>query len=177
MAKPFLLIALFFIAIQSRAQLSVIKMVGNDTKDYKLGAGLYLKAGYPVSEGDDITIEAGGYLFRLYDNSFEYGTIVVPAKVGYRYTLNREGNGFYVEPQVGYNIYGASTLNVNGYAKDFKYHGIVLGAGTGYLFSIWSAPVDLNLHYETIMDKGGSNNYVRLGLVFPFSLKKRESSE
>src|SRR3954465_1221889 len=160
MFRPILLIALFFIAIQSRAQLSVIKMVGNDTKDYKPGAGLYLKAGYPVSEGDDITIEAGCYLFSLYNNSFEYGTIVIPGKVGYRYTINREGNGFYVEPQVGYNIYGSSTLNVNGYAKDFMYHGLVLGAGTGYLFSLWSAPLDLNLHYETIMDKGGSNNYV-----------------
>ena len=57
-------------------------MVGNDTKDYKLGAGLYLKAGYPVSQGDDITLEAGGYIFSLYDNSFKYGTAVVPAKVG-----------------------------------------------------------------------------------------------
>src|SRR4051812_16785137 len=170
MGRPILLIALFFIAIQSRAQLSVIKMVGNDTKDYKLGAGLYLKAGYPVSEGDDITLEAGCYLFPLYDNSFTYGTIVIPAKVGYRYTINRQGTGFYVEPQAGYNIYGLSTLNVNGYAKDFRYHGIVLGAGAGYLFSIGSAPLDLNLHYETIIDKGGSNNYVRLGLVFPFRL-------
>src|SRR3954451_18558335 len=141
MFRPILLIALLFIAIQSRAQLSVIKMVGNDTKDYKLGAGLYLKAGYPVSEGDDVTLEAGCYLFSLYDYSLRYGTAVIPAKVGYRYTINREGNGFYVEPQVGYNIYGVSTLNVDGYPKDFKYHGIVLGAGAGYLFSISSAPL------------------------------------
>ena len=175
MGKPFLLIALLFIAIKSSAQLSLIKMVGNDTKDYKLGAGLYLKAGYPVSEADDITVEAGCYIFSLYDYSLKYGTVVIPAKVGYRYTFNREGTGFYVEPQVGYNIYGVSTLNVNGYAKDFKYNGVVLAAGTGYLFSVSSAPLDLNLHYETIIDKGGSNNYVRLGLVFPFRLGSRES--
>jgi len=177
MRRQLLFLSLFFIAIQSRAQLSVVKMVGNDTKDYKLGAGLYLKAGYPVSEGDDVTLEAGCYIFSLDDNSYTFGTFIVPAKLGYRYTLNRKGNGFYVEPQVGYNIYGLTTLNVNGYAKDFKFHGIVLGASTGYLFSLWSAPIDLNLHFETIVDKGGSDNYVRAGLVFPFSLKKREAND
>ena len=152
-------------------------MVGKGTEDYKLGAGLYLKASYPLSNGDDITVEAGGYVFSLYDNSYEFGTIMVPAKLGYRYTFNRQGNGFYVEPQLGYNIFGSSTLDVDGYPKDFSYHGIVLGAGTGYLFSIWSTPLDLNLHFESIIAKGGSNNYVRLGLVFPFRLKKRDNME
>ncbi|WP_207496994.1 hypothetical protein [Aridibaculum aurantiacum] len=175
MARKLFLVALLFIATQSYAQLSVIKMVGNDTEDYKLGAGLYLKAGYPITEGDDITFEAAAYLFSLYDNSYTYGTIMVPAKFGYRYTLNRKGNGFYVEPQVGYNLFGITALNVNGRAREFKYNGVVLGASTGYLFSLWSSPLDLNLHFETIRAKGGSNNYFRLGLVFPFSLKRRES--
>lgn len=177
MRTQILAIALLFISIRSSAQLSVIKMVGNNTKDYKLGAGLYLKAGYPISQGDDITMEAGCYIFSIDDYSYEFATAIVPVKFGYRYTFNRQGNGFYMEPQLGYNMYGMSILNVDGYPKEFKFNGIVLGAGTGYIFSIWSKPLDLNLHFETIRAKGGSNNYIRLGLVVPFSLKKRESLE
>lgn len=146
-------------------------MVGKNTKDYKLGAGLYLKAGYPVSEADDITFEAGLYAFSLYDYDYAFGTIMAPAKIGYRYTLNRNGDGFYVEPQAGYNFFGLTSLDVNGYAKDLRYNGIALGVSTGYLFT----SVDLNIHLETIKAKGGSNNYIRAGVVFPFRLKKRES--
>ena len=150
-------------------------MVGKNTKEYKLGAGVYLKAGYPVSEADDITFEAGCYIFSLYDNDYTFATVMVPAKFGYRYTLNRNGDGFYIEPQAGYNFYGLTSLDVNGYPKDFRYNGIVLGVSTGYLFTVWSSPLDLNIHFETIKAKGGSNNYIRAGLVFPFRLKRRES--
>jgi hypothetical protein len=32
-----------------------MKLVGKDTKDYKLGFGAFIKSGFPVSNGSDVT--------------------------------------------------------------------------------------------------------------------------
>ncbi len=37
---------LFFFIIQANAQLGVMKLVGNGTKDYKMGFGAFIKQGF-----------------------------------------------------------------------------------------------------------------------------------
>jgi len=178
MIKKILTVAFFFIAIQTNAQLGVIKLVGNNTSKYDLGYGAYLKMGYPVSESSDITLQIGAYLFVLNDGGTqEDGTGVVPLTAGYRYTFNGKGSGLYVEPQVGYNLLGVSSVNVNGKTVNLDYHGAILGVGTGYLFPIRGCPLDLNLDYQTIIDHGGSTNYVSLGLAVYLSFRKRDRDE
>jgi hypothetical protein len=173
--KKILVAAFFFIAIQTQAQLGVVKMIGNNTSNYNLGYGAYIKMGYPISEGSDVTVQVGAYLFVLNDGSTqEDGTAVVPLTVGYRYTLNRKGTGLYIEPQAGYNLYGVSSVNVNGNTVNLHYHGGILGAGVGYLFPIKYCPLDLNLNYQTIIDHGGSTNYINLGLAVYLSFKRRD---
>ena len=100
------LLLVFFI-IQVNAQLGAMKLVGNGTEDYKMGFGAFIKTGFPVLEGSDLTLEIGADIFPLDDR---YGTIMCPLKAGYRYTLNGTGKGFYVEPQVGFNVYGITSL-------------------------------------------------------------------
>lgn len=164
---------LVFFIIQANAQLGVMKLVGNGTKDYKLGFGAFIKAGFPVLEGSDVTLEVGANIFPL-DGG--YGTIMVPLKAGYRYTLNRTGKGFYVEPQVGYNLYGLSAVqDKNGADVDLKYHGVIFAAGTGYLFSISNTLFDINLRYETVIAHGGSNNLVVLGISKSFGFGRRNT--
>ena len=175
MSKGFLstFFLLFFI-IQANAQLGVMRLVGKDTKDYKMGFGAFIKTGIPFSDAADITIEIGADIFPL-DNEFVYGTIMCPLKVGYRYTLNGTGEGFYVEPQVGFNIYGVTSLqDENGEDVNLKYHGVIFAAGTGYLFSIWNTPFDVNLHYETVIAHGGSNNLISLGISKFISFGRRD---
>jgi hypothetical protein len=58
---------------------------------------------------------------------------------------------------------------------DLKYHGVVLAGGTGYLFTIGSAPFDLNLRYETVIAHGGSNNFISLGISRFISFGKRDT--
>ncbi|MEO7047333.1 MAG: hypothetical protein ABI091_18670, partial [Ferruginibacter sp.] len=160
----------------ANAQLGAMKLVGKNTKDYKLGFGAFLKAGFPVNEGSDITLEGGVNIFLLNDglNSYD-GTVMCPLKVGYRYTLNHTGQGFYVEPQVGYNIYGTSSFyDESGYLVDVSYHGVVFAAGTGYLFTVGNQPIDLNLRYETVIAHGGSNNFISLGISRYLGFKKRD---
>lgn len=168
--------ALFLFIVQANAQIGVMKLVGNNTKDYAMGFGAFIKAGIPVSESADVTMELGLDIFYLKGYGGRYGTIMCPLKAGYRYILNGTGQGFYVEPQAGYNLVGITSLpDENGNDINLKYHGIVLAAGTGYLFTIGRAPFDLNLRYETIMDHGGSNNMVSLGVSAAIFFKKRDT--
>jgi hypothetical protein len=178
MSKGILTISLlFFFIIQVNAQLGVMKLVGNDTKNYKLGFGAFIKAGVPVSDASNVTLEIGADFFPSKDGG-GYGTAMCPLKAGYRYTLNGTGEGFYVEPQVGYNIYGITSLqDDNGGNVDLKYYGVVLAAGAGYLFSIGNSPFDVNLRYETVIAHGGSNNLVSLGITKSFSFGRRDKAD
>jgi hypothetical protein len=177
MLKGILAAIFFFIVVNGEAQLGFIKMVGPNTGNYSFGIGAFVKGIYSVSQASDLTLELGANLFFLNDGGTGDGTAVIPIKAGYRYSLNGTGMGFYVEPQVGYNIYGVSSVNVDGYTKDLTFHGLVLAAGTGYLFMAGKVPLDLNLHYETIVDHGGSDNYVSLGLTFYFHFGKRDADQ
>jgi hypothetical protein len=171
--KLFATSLLFFLIIQANAQLGVMKLVGNGTKDYKMGFGAFIKTGFPVSEGSDATLEIGVDIFPMDDG---YGTAMCPLKVGYRYTLDGTGKGFYVEPQVGFNVYGVTSLqDKNGQDVDLKYHGVIFAAGTGYLFSISNIFFDVNLRYETVIAHGGSNNLVSLGLTKSFGFGRKDT--
>lgn len=177
MSKGLLATFILFLCIKhANAQLGVMKLVGNGTKDYTMGFGAFVKTGFPVSDGSNVTLEIGADIFSL-KNDYEGtdGTIMCPLKLGYRYTLNGTGEGFYVEPQVGYNVFGVTSLHDdNGKQIDLKYHGGVFAAGTGYLFTMWNAPFDLNLRYETVIAHGGSNNFITLGISRFISFKKRD---
>jgi hypothetical protein len=174
MLKGILASVLFFIVTHAQAQLGVMKMVGPNTGNYSLGFGAYVKGIFPVSRAADLTLELGANLFFLNDGGSGDGTAVIPIKAGYRYSLNGTGLGFYIEPQIGYNIYGVtSAANIDGTTSNLTFHGVVFAAGTGYLFLAGNTPLDLNFHYETIMAHGGSDNYVSLGLTFYLRFGKR----
>jgi hypothetical protein len=175
MLKGILTSILFLILTNGEAQLGVMKMVGNNTSSYSLGFGAYIKGIFPVSQAGDMTLELGANFFFLDDGGSGDGTAVVPIKAGYRYSLNGTGMGLYVEPQIGYNIYGVTSANVDGTTQNLKFHGLVCAAGTGYLFLIGNTPLDLNLHYETIIDHGGSDNYISLGISFYLRFGKRDN--
>lgn len=178
MRKRLLTVSIILVfLLQANAQLSVTKLVGNNTKDYSFGFGAFIKTGFPVSDAADLTIELGANFFPVKGSGFSYGTAMCPLKAGYRYTLNQTGEGFYAEPQLGFNVYGVTSLaDENGQTINLKYHGVVLAAGGGYLFSIGNAPFDLNLRYETVIAHGGSNNMISLGISRFFSFGSRNAN-
>lgn len=79
--RPLAVIILFSIVMQANAQLGVMKLVGNNTSKYDLGFGAFIKSGYPVSEGSDVTLEIGANIFFLNDGyGTADGTIMCPLK-------------------------------------------------------------------------------------------------
>jgi hypothetical protein len=160
--------------LKANAQIGAMKMIGKNTKDYSIGFGAFIKTGFPVSDAASATVELGANFFPVKGSGFSYGTVMCPVKLGYKYTLNGEGDGFYIEPQAGYNVYGVTSLpDENDQTVNLKYHGLVLAAGTGYLFYISDVPFDLNLRYETVIAHGGSNNFISLGVTRFFSFGSR----
>src|SRR2546430_1687291 len=118
---------LFLLIMQANAQINVMKLVGNNTKEYAIGFGAFIKTGLPVSEAADVTFELGADIFFMKGYGTQYGTIMCPLKAGYRYTLNGTGQGFYIEPQVGFNLAGVTSLPAeSGDDINLHYHGVVL---------------------------------------------------
>ena len=168
MTKNLLLAICLFVSFNLTAQIQVSKIIGKTSKDYGTGYGGYLKVSHPISEAADVTVEIGANVFSLKENP-AYGWAVVPIKAGYRYTINQTGTGFYIEPQVGYNVYGIDP-------NDMKYTGLILAAGAGYLFKpIGNIKFDLGLLFESAMHKGGPLNYLSVRLAHNFSIGGRDS--
>jgi hypothetical protein len=170
MRKKLSLISLLFFSLSAAAQLQVAKIIGKSSKDFQTGYGGFLKISYPVSAAADVTLELGANVFNLKADPAS-GWIIVPLKAGFRYTFNKTGSGFYVEPQAGYNLIGyAPSDNENSFT------GLVLAGGTGYLFQpAGKINLDIGLYYESAFHKGGSANYLSLRLTHNFSLRRRES--
>lgn len=111
-------------------------------KDFKAtGFGAFLNFSFPVSEANYVTLEGGVQYFK---NKYDEDLARVPVLLGYRYTLNQSGTGFYVEPNGGYSFGGSSIAVYNEYGSPLsdgngnwlyeKVAGPTAGAGIGYLF-------------------------------------------
>lgn len=172
MVKKLLLLQLsLFFAGFLHAQIEVVKMVGKGSDEYGIGFGALLKAGIPVSEGGSVTIEVGVVFNPIKESGWEQGIAFVPIKAGYRYILNGTSAGFFVEPQVGYCVYGVLTND----DVDEKISGFDWAVGTGYLFpSNRRSQYELGLRYETIYFKGGPGSFLALRFVSSFSFGRRE---
>ena len=151
------------------------KLVGKNSNNYNLGFGAFLKFAYPLSESTDFSLEVGALYFGEKQNSAN-AVAYVPVKVGYRYLTNESGAGFYVEPQVGYNVYGIrSTTGNDGYNVDEKFHGIIVSLGAGYPFPpVVGIQFDLGIRYESVFYNGNSVNCIGLRLSHNFSFKRRD---
>jgi hypothetical protein len=56
----------FFSMVQANAQLGVMKLVGNNTQDYGMGFGAFIKTGFPASEAADVTLELSAASERIW---------------------------------------------------------------------------------------------------------------
>lgn len=130
-----------------------------DMKTFKaFGFGGHLNFKFPVTEGGSITTEAGIYLFKYQDRN----ALVLPLLLGYQYTLDGSGTGFYVEPLAGYTLGGTDwdREDENGntiyqvvddvaVTENQKVKGITAGLAAGYIFN-GRTPITLGLRYDRV---------------------------
>jgi hypothetical protein len=151
------------------SQVEIVKLVGKGGSDFKIGYGGSLKLGYQVSDASYINLDIALYIFQEKENP-EYGYAIAPLKAGYRYTLNGSGKGFYVEPQLGYTVYGLTP-------DEEKFKGFVWSAGVGYLLGEGKGQYDIGLRYESVLVSGGSISYVGLRFSKNFVLGRKNAGD
>jgi hypothetical protein len=134
------------------------------------GFGAFLHGGFPVAKGDEIGVEGGIDYFAPGQSHL----LFVPLLVSYRYTFNRSGTGFYVEPLAGYT-FGATDIqatdgngnplfNSDGSEIDEKFNGATAGLDIGYIIPSARWPVNFGLRYEHIFVSGTAPSLVAFRL-------------
>jgi len=158
----------------AHSQIELAKLIHEDYRDMLPGIGAALQFAIPVTEAGSATVEAGALLFFDQEYPEAYGVAMVPVKVGYRHILNGTAAGFYVQPQVGYNVFGYESNVTDVEEIDRKFNGFIWSAGIGYLFpSRRGLQFNLGLRYETILDSGSPKNFIALRLSHNFSIGRR----
>ncbi len=147
-----LVFALLAATITLHAQLEVTHLILKGQS--ATGFGAFLHGGFPVSKGNELTLEAG---FDYFDPGQSH-LILVPLLVGYRYTLDHSGTRWYIEPFGGYSIGGTDIqkvdangnpeVNSDGSEVDQKIGGPTAGLGLGYIIPSAKWPVNFGLRYE-----------------------------
>lgn len=170
-----LLSALFvlFACHTSHAQIEVDHLF---TKGFSAtGFGGFLNFAVQTSDADFVTTEIGLGYFSSNDNNIA----LAPLLVGYRYTLDRTGLGFYVEPNAGYS-FGATDIQLVDNLGDFRdanVAGPAAGAAFGYLFPLTSGiQFNLSLRYEHIFGSDLAPNTISLRIAHAITFGRRESS-
>ena len=146
------------------SQLDVAMLLGKRGKDINppVAFGGYLKFGFPISVADEISAEGSLLTWDEKDAGYFAG------KLGYVFTLNREGYGWFVEPQAGYVFVGSDPWYKH-YIGNGDFTGPLGTMNVGYRFGQSNFKADLALRYETVF----SNNVGRIstmGLRFAISL-------
>jgi len=141
---------------KSYAQLDVALLLGERTKslDLPVAFGGYIKFGFPINQADEISAEASYLTWDEADAGY------IAGKLGYVYTLNREGYGWFIEPQLGYAFVG-SDPSYNNYPETGDFKGVVGSMNVGYRFGQSRAKWDLSLRYENVF----TNNVGRISII------------
>ena len=176
--KHFFILGIFLLSsVFCAAQIEVVYARAKDFSG--VGFGAFLNFGIPVTEGNALTLEGGlQYVGQIGD-----GLITLPVLVGYRFTFDQTGTGFYVEPHGGYN-FGVSDIAKytengapvyeNGEQVYWKIKGPMVGLGLGYLFEP-SGRIQFNvaLRYEFILGEAKTQTF-GFRISHAFSFGKRE---
>lgn len=149
----------------AQAQLDFFTVLGPGISYYEppVGFGGFIKFATPISEADDITLELGFLGFDGNDAGY------VPIKLGYLYTFNRSGTGWFCEPQLGYSI-GGDREDIEDYSIRKSLKGVVTTVNLGYRFGVNSSIyTDLSLRVESVINKDGFFSIAGIRLAFPIS--------
>lgn len=134
----------------------------------KLGIGGYAKALFGVGTAGSITFTTGYTSYGMDDEWKDFlgldkgSYFVIPIMAGYRHNFS----GFYAEPQVGYNMFGARA-KAGGDSESDSEGVFAWAVGFGYLIN---KKFDIGARYESMHKDGESTALVGIRLGYNFSL-------
>ena len=135
------------------------------TKNFSgFGYGAFLNFSLPVADANYITIDAGYEHFEDKGDEMD----LVPLLLGYRYTLDQSGSGWYVEPNVGYTLDVVPTYGSNP-------EGVSAGIGFGYLVDLGRVPFNFGARYEHLFGNPAASIFsIRIAHSLSLSFRNRE---
>jgi len=138
------------------AQLDLALLLGERTASLEspLALGGFLKFGFPINEADEISAEASLLTWDETDAGYFAG------KLGYFVSLNRQGYGWFIEPQAGYVFVGSDPW-YNDYYGNGDFTGAIGTMNVGYRFGQNRFKADLALRYEHVF----SNNVGQISTI------------
>lgn len=156
--KLFLSLLAFCFCASLHAQVEVAHLFTKG--ESATGYGAFIHAGFPVGKADEASGEVGLYYFYPSSSHIAF----VPLLAGYRYTIDRSGAGWYLEPFAGYSFSstdivkvdgaGNPEFNSDGTAKDIDLSGAAAGLGIGYIIPSAKWPLNFGLRYEHMFVSG-----------------------
>lgn len=174
--RKYLLILLLGLAVSSslHSQLAVLKMIGKNSGNSKIGFGTFLYYNFPVNEigNNSVMIELldlGFFPPKNPDTISMAGYLSI--KVGFKHIFSEESKtGFYVEPSIGY---GGVVVNINSTTNDVRHDGIALALEGGYNLEVGQRDNTLvfGLKYESdLAGAGASINAIGFRVSYSFHL-------
>jgi hypothetical protein len=133
----------------------------------KLGIGGYVKFLYGIGEAGSVTLTTGYSSFKakdLYTEALEADKInstIIPILLGYRHNFS----GFYVEPQVGYGIYGVK-ITGGDFAGSGSDGAFTYAVGIGYVVSSF----DIGVRYQGASKDGSTTSLIGIRVGYNISL-------
>ncbi len=180
-------VVLAFIASSIHAQLSVTKMIGKNSDQYKLGYCLFTFWDFPLTDGGNRSIR-----LELMDLAYfpgkEYNTtlntpngpalttmskLYFTIKLGYKYIFSESRTGFYIEPSAGF---GRVVDLGEDETTTTKGDGLAFAFETGYSLEVGQRGHILNFGVKYENDRGGSTlSSVGCRLSYAFNMFGRKS--
>jgi hypothetical protein len=153
-------------------QISIGPEVNIPTGDFgegvKTGFGGSIKALFGIGTAGQITLTTGYTTFKFKDledlGDIKANYYIVPFLAGYRQNFS----GFYVEPQVGYGLYGAK-FKGGGESETSSDGAFTYAVGLGYAMG----PVDLGVRYQAGTQDGETLSLVGVRVAYVFNLGGR----
>ena len=134
---------------------------------YKLGIGGYVKGLFGIGSAGQISLTTGYTSFSAKDEfkdalgADKIKGSVIPIMVGYRHNFT----GFYVEPQVGYGIYGTK-IEGGIFEMDDSEGAFTYALGLGYSVNGF----DIGARYESASKDGDSQSMIGFRIGYNFTL-------
>ena len=138
--------------------------IGDFADGYKTGIGGALKGLFGIGQSGQITFTTGymGFKGKESTDDVKYSATIIPLLAGYRHNFT---GGVYIEPQLGYGIYGTKVEFMDEDGTDSE-GAFTYAVGVGFAASGF----DAGIRYQGASKDGSNTSFVGVRVGYNFSL-------